>query len=154
MAGKWGAAITMLALLAASRMDLRTMTVRRWVWAAGGIPVLGLLLRNALAQAGGLRETAVSCLFLLLFFALQQGLFARMYGRADCHAFCLCAAAFALMGYGFELWIEHMALAYVLLAVAQALRRNIARTGNLKKPVPFLPYITVSFVLWVDFLYL
>lgn len=150
-----GAVIAGLTLLAASRMDLQTMTVRRWVWITGGSLILVLTVAKMLAaaQEGELQGALASCLSLLLYFALQQVLFARMYGRADCHAFCLCAAGFWVMGCGFEIWVYQMATAYVLLAFIQAFRRNIARSGNLKCPVPFLPYITVSFVLWVDFIF-
>lgn len=155
MPGQIGAAAVMLTLLAASRMDLRSMSVKRLVWVPGG-GVVGILTIMRLCGAMQEGETAcrvVSFLSLLAFLLLQQCLFARMYGRADCHAFCLCAACFWGMGYGCEVWVYQMALAYVLLAVTQALRRNIARTGNLKQPVPFLPYITGSFALWVDFIF-
>lgn len=144
-----GSVVALLTLLTASCMDLRTMTVRRWVWAAGGLPVLGLMIVRALAdvRTGDWRETAVSCVSLAVYWGLQQFWFARMYGRADSHAFCLCAAALWLRGYGFAVWVYQLALAFVCLAVAQALRGNIARSGNLKRPVAFLPYITASALL-------
>ncbi len=41
----------------------------------------------------------------------------------------------------------HMALAFIQLGVVQAFKRNINQKGNLKVPVPFLPYIACS-LLW------
>lgn len=88
---------------------------------------------------------------LVLFFLLQFLLFQRTYGRADCYAFCVCAVAEASQGLSMADFLRHMLYAYLLLMAVQLLRRNINKRGNLKRPVPFLPYITVSFwiaVLW------
>lgn len=40
-----------------------------------------------------------------------------------------------------------MVIAFLLLTVVQAFRRNIGRRGSLKRSVAFIPYITVSF--WI-----
>lgn len=86
-------------------------------------------------------------LSLAVFWALQLCLFQKMYGRADCYAFCVCAAAEAVMGMGMEGFLLHMLLAWTLLALVQAAGGNVGRRGRLRKPVPFLPYITLAF--WV-----
>lgn len=77
--------------------------------------------------------------------ALQFMLFARMYGKADCYAFCVCAIAGASLGMGFPDYLWQMLLALCLLFPVQLLRRNIGKSGNLKQPVAFLPYITLAF---------
>lgn len=82
---------------------------------------------------------------LLFFCILQQCLFSRFYGRADCHAFCACALISCVLGGGFTGHMIHMLLAFLLLTGVQWLRKNINSRGNLKAPVAFLPYITVSF---------
>ena len=84
---------------------------------------------------------------LFLFILLQEVGFAKLYGRADCHAFVACAMLERALGMGMKEYLTHMLLAYIFLAIVQGAKRNIGRDGNLKKPIPFLPYITVSF--WV-----
>lgn len=79
------------------------------------------------------------------FFAIQQILFARLYGKADCHAFCVLAMFGSILGTGMEGFFRHMILAYGFLILHQGYRRNIAKNGTLKKPAPFLPYITAAF---------
>ncbi len=82
---------------------------------------------------------------LFLFFLLQFIVFGRMYGRADCYGFCACAAVEAVRGEGFLYFCTHMLCAWLLLVFVQLLRGNVGRGGRLKKPVPFLPYISASF---------
>lgn len=88
-----------------------------------------------------------------IFVLLQLKFFSRMYGRADCYAFCVCAAAEAAAGLGMAGFLGHMLGAFCLLAVVQGARRNIDAGGNLKRPVPFLPYITLAFwaMLWYHY---
>lgn len=82
---------------------------------------------------------------LSLFFLLQLSLFCRMYGRADCYAFCVCAMAEASLGMGLSGYLVHMLLSVVFLLPIQLLKGNIGSSGNLKKPVAFLPYIAAAF---------
>lgn len=84
---------------------------------------------------------------LLLFFILQFTVFCRTYGKADGYAFCVCAVTEATRGMKLAGFLFHMLLAYALLFLVQTIRGNLNRRGNLKKPVPFLPYITITF--WV-----
>ena len=70
-----------------------------------------------------------------------------MYGRADCYAFCVCAMAETACGMGFAEYLFHMLIAFGILAMVQFARRNIDTKGNLKHPVPFIPYIAAAFVL-------
>lgn len=81
---------------------------------------------------------------LLCFLAVQLLLFMRMYGKADGMAFLVCAVYESVHGSGFLTYLLHMSAAYLLLGVVQGLRRNINRRGNLKAPVPFLPYIAAT----------
>lgn len=84
----------------------------------------------------------------LIFFALVQYLlFMRLYGRGDGMAFQICSLYIISGGGHIECPLLHMALAFILLGIVQAFRGNIRKNGNLKVPVPFLPYIAVS-VLW------
>ncbi len=79
-----------------------------------------------------------------VFLILQLLLFMRMYGKADGYAFLVCALFENRFGGGLLTYLLHMGSAFALLCVVQALRRNINRNGNLKKPVPFLPYIAAT----------
>ncbi|MCM1026199.1 MAG: hypothetical protein NC432_07170 [Roseburia sp.] len=134
-------AVIFLCLLAACIMDCKTCMVYNVVWWISGAAALILLVLNG-------RQIPPETVFWLgAFAALQEILFSRMYGKADCHGFCVCAAAEASLGIGPAGFLGHMLLAFGLLAVVQAFRRNIGRDGNLKRPVPFLPYITLAF--WV-----
>lgn len=85
--------------------------------------------------------------WVMVYLGLQLLLAGRVYGRADSYAFCACALAQTLLGIPAAGFLAHMSIAYVLLFVIQLARRNIDRRGNLRKPVPFLPYITAAF--WV-----
>lgn len=122
-------------MIAASVMDLESCMVYNYVWWAA--TVVAILLMGI-----GVREIPWE---LILFILLQEMLFCRMYGRADCHAFSICAMAETALGMNMQAYLLHMLLAFVLLAVVQGINRNIGRNGNLKQPVAFLPYITISF---------
>ena len=137
----WG--ITALCYIIACVQDLRTCRVVNLLWWISGAAgtVLLLLQRN-----GRIGEALPGLLF---FICLQQFLFSRMYGRADCHAFSVCALPLASLVVGLRGYLEQMLLAFLFLAIVQFFRKNIAENGNLKRPVPFLPYITLAFFLVV-----
>lgn len=128
-------------LLCASIMDMETHMVYDYVWWAGMAAALSLLFLS-----GGL-ERSRAALPLAVFLLLQEGLFGRFYGRADCHAFCLCAVAESAWGLGFLEYLLHMLLALLLLAAVQLLKGNVTPGGKLKESVPFVPYIQTAF--WV-----
>jgi len=128
-------------LLFASITDHKTCQVYCFTWWPVYIAVLPSLWRM-----GG---DAFIPLGIFLF--LQFRVFGRMYGRADCYAFGVCASVLTTRGEGLMGFLMHMLLAWLLLASMQAVRGNIGRRGNLKKPVPFLPYITVAF--WLVLLF-
>lgn len=136
-------------LLLASVTDLLLSQVYHFVWwpalAAAGM-LLGVRRRQGFFDSPG---TGPWDLFLpLVFFLfLQYTIFRRMYGKADYYAFCVCAVAETAEGMGLMGYLIHMLLSYAFLLPVQAFRHNIGREGNLKQPVPFLPYITAAF--WV-----
>lgn len=84
---------------------------------------------------------------LVLFALLQYLLFMRFYGEGDVMAFQICSLYLVGKGGDLQTLLLHMALAFTLLGAVQALGRNINQKGNLKVPVPFLPYIACS-LLW------
>lgn len=133
-------------LLMACITDCKSCTVYNYVWWVGGTICMLLLLFTVgnVHNISGLAS-------LVLFVLLQEILFSKMYGKADCHAFAVCAAAESAVGFGIKEYLLHMLLAFILLLAVQGHKKNIGRNGNLKKPVPFLPYITISFwmlLLW------
>jgi len=81
---------------------------------------------------------------LLLFVILQYGLFMRFYGAADGYAFMVCAVYLTGEGRGILIYLLHMFSAFLLLAIVQGSKGNINRKGNLRKEVPFLPYIAAT----------
>ncbi len=81
----------------------------------------------------------------MVYLGLQLLLAGRIYGRADGYAFCACALTEALLGISAVGFLLHMLFAYCLLFAVQLARRNINGRGNLRRPVPFLPYITAAF---------
>lgn len=137
-------AVILGCLLLASVTDLAICQVHNFVWWIGGTAAC-LLLWVALRRTPAAVCNVLPELF--MFCVIQIVWFGRLYGRADCYAFCVCAGAEAGLGLSFMGFLGHMILAFLLLAVVQAFRKNISRKGNLKKPVPFLPYITTAFYL-------
>ena len=137
-------AVILGCLLLACVTDLAICQVHNFVWWFGGIAA-GLLLWAELKRA----PVAVSNVLpeLITFCVIQFVLFSRLYGRADCYAFCVCAGTEAGRGMGMRDFLEHMLFSFLLLTVVQAFRKNISLKGNLKEPVPFLPYITAAFYL-------
>lgn len=138
----WG--IIALCLLFACVTDCRTREVYNvtW-WAAGAAAVMLLFAEKDRLDMSFLLELAI-------FIILQLSLFPKMYGRADCYAFSVCAVAEAAAGFSLAGYFFHMLLSFIFLAFVQALRHNIGKGGNLRRPVPFLPYITLAFwaLLW------
>ncbi len=131
--------IIIVCLLLACVTDCRTLRVYNVIWWISGVAAAVLMARS---------DTWRMVLPDLCFFCLVQlKLFSRMYGKADCYAFCVCAAAGASRGFGCMEYLLHMALAFGILAAVQLCRRNLDRRGNLRQPVAFLPYITIAFLL-------
>lgn len=130
-------------LLAACVMDVKESSVYQFVWWIGGGAGCLLLLCQCVGYGVLLQ--------MLLFCLLQELFFAKMYGRADCHAFSVCSMIGAAFGLELSGFLIHMLLAFGLLGVVQGLRHNIAGNGNLKRPVPFLPYISVALLLQMLF---
>lgn len=132
-------------LLFASITDCYIGKAYHFIWWIG---IVAAFFRCCLkiGQSGSYHAATVA-ISLLIFAGLQQILFARFYGRADCHAFCVCAFAEGSLGMGMTAFWIHMVLAFGLLIIVQGIRGNIGKSGCLKEPVPFLPYITASFLL-------
>ncbi len=140
-------AVVAVCLAGACIMDCRTCQVYNFFWWISGAAA-GILLLMRKEQVG-VEEVAELGIFILV----QCTFFAKMYGRADCYAFSVCAAAEAAAGIGGIGFLAHMLGAFCLLALVQGIRRNIDSRGNLKRPVPFLPYITLAFwaLLWYHY---
>ena len=130
-------------LLLACITDIAICQVYNFVWWISGVAATALLTGR------GLGGSAV--LEVLLFGVIQMTLFARMYGKADCYAFCVCAMAEAGLGFGMAGFLTHMLVSFLLLAAVQAAKKNVGSGGRLKRPVPFLPYITAAFYLMLIF---
>lgn len=82
---------------------------------------------------------------LIFYMIIQYLVFAKMYGRADVATFMICAIFVSATGRGMEAFVSHLVIAFGLLALIQAFRRNIASDGNLKHPVALFPYIICAF---------
>ena len=149
--GAEGILLSLLAggLLAAACMDGENCYVYNYVW-WWCLLWTGILLGVSCggATVTGIRQAAAVAVFVLL----QQFLFARMYGRADSHAFSVCALI-SCHWRGELLWfLMHMLLAVTLLAVVQLGKGNVTCRGKLRTPKPFIPYIVITFwgeILWM-----
>ena len=135
-------------LLLACLTDVAIYRVHNFVWWAAGSAIVILLFCRFFEGSPLLGNRAPE---ILIFCALQLGLFSKMYGKADCYAFCVCAAAEACLGMGLTEFLTHMYFSFLLLAAVQICRKNISRKGHLKEPVAFLPYITAGFYLLIIF---
>ncbi|MBE5884043.1 MAG: hypothetical protein E7291_06465 [Lachnospiraceae bacterium] len=139
-------------LLMACITDYRICMVHCYVWWVAGVAGVILLafscksfFSNPISVEQIIKMFCSKFSPLLIFGLLQEKLFGRMYGKADCHAFLVCAMAECAVGMGIEGYLIHMLLSVLALAVVQGIKGNIGNKGNLKKPVPFLPYITGAF---------
>lgn len=133
----------LICFLAAAVMDYRTCRVYRlfW-WIALGADILLWVCKADTILYSRLSELIFFCL-------LQELFFSKMYGRADCHGFCVGAVTLFCLGGSLWDFVMLMAYSFGLLFVVQAFHRNINRRGNLKSPVPFFPYITPAFCLYL-----
>lgn len=131
-------------LILACITDYKSCEVYQFTWWIAGFATL-LLMWKDLRE--GNRLSFSLTILLLVYVLLQEYFFCKFYGKADSHAFVVCAGALFGLGMNFRDCLLHMLLAFGGLAVVQLFRGNINRRGNLKKPVAFLPYITISF--WI-----
>lgn len=130
-------------LLFASITDFYMGKAYRFVWWIGMSAGFWMLWRGQMQGC----DLAALLLSLAVYALLQEIFFAGFYGRADCHAFCLCALAQAGLGMGMTAFWAHMTLSFALLAIVQGCCCNIGKHGRLNMPVPFLPYITAAFLI-------
>ena len=126
-------------LLSAAYMDLRNCWVYNYVW-WWCLPGAGILGVTAHGEFHGI-------IAVLVFVMLQQVIFSKMYGRADCHAFSICALAECGNVVGMVGFLLHMLLSVLLLTTVQLLRGNVTPRGRLREPQPFIPYIIAAFFL-------
>ena len=124
-------------LLMASWMDRKECLVYNYVW-WWCLPWAGILGMTAGGEFSGI-------VAVLVFVMLQQLLFSRMYGKADCHAFSVCALAECGNAVGMVGFLLQMFLSVVLLTIVQLFRGNVTPRGRLREPQPFIPYIITAF---------
>lgn len=140
---KIGAGVLGAYLLTASLIDVQTCEVYDFLHYIGaGAGILLCLTRST---------DRTLYLSLFIFWILQHFLFARMYGMADARTFVVCALFVGAAGGRLQTYLYHMSAAFLTLGAVQAVRQNINRQGNLKQPVPFLPYISLTVWIFLDF---
>lgn len=135
-----GTSAVFFCLAAASIEDIRTHKVSDYTWWVFAPACLMILPGPAKLTVWDFLE----CLYVIF---IQQHVMSRFYGRADSHAFSCCMVFLTFAGAGLEGHIIHMSIALLYLTIAQLLNHNIGKNGKLKKPVPFIPYISASFAL-------
>ncbi|MBO4910471.1 MAG: hypothetical protein J5476_14450 [Lachnospiraceae bacterium] len=132
-----------LCLMAASIEDMLTHKVADFIW---WICAPACLLILPFSQTPPGFWDFFECLFAIF---IQEHIMCRFYGRADSHAFSCCAAFLIFFGTGLEGHILHMIFSLIFLSVHQLIRHNIGNRGKLISPVPFIPYISIAFVITV-----
>lgn len=137
-------------LLLACVTDVVMYQVYDFVWWISGAAA-AMLLWARLWVTNDVRNGLGILFGLTVFWIVQIWVFGRLYGKADCYAFCVCAAAETGLGMGLELIVTHMVFAFGMLVPVQFISKNITLRGNLKKPVAFIPYITAGFYLLLFF---
>ena len=142
-------------LLVASIQDLQSCQVYDFLHLlAAPVGLLLLLMAPAEAAGTGMQVQATNkvlsaqagskILSLLVFASIQFGIFMRMYGAAYGLVFLVCAIYESRFGEGLLTYLLHMGASFLVLGVVQGFRKNINSRGNLKEPVPFVPYITAT----------
>ena len=142
-------------LLVASIQDMQSCQVYDFLHLlAAPVGLLLLLMAPAEAAGAGIQAQTTNemlsaqaggkILSLLVFAAIQFGIFMRMYGAADGIVFLVCAIYESRFGEGLLTYLLHMGASFLVLGVVQGFRKNINSRGNLKEPVPFVPYITAT----------
>ena len=144
-------------LFTASICDIRTYMVPDLIWWIAAASILALILmryggREVLSDPDAMKA-AGRLLEALFIICIQERVMSRYYGRADSHAFSCCALYLAIFGTCLEVHILHMTLSLLSLTVIQLFRHNISKHGRLKQPAPFIPYISISFILCIGVLY-
>lgn len=137
-------------LLLACVTDVVMYQVYDFVWWISGAAA-AMLLWARLWVTNDVRNGLGILFGLTVFWIVQIWVFGRLYGKADCYAFCVCAVAETGLGMGLELIVTHMVFAFGMLVPVQFISKNITLRGNLKKPVAFIPYITAGFYLLLFF---
>ena len=84
---------------------------------------------------------------LFIYFLIQEYIMRRVYGRADCHALWCCGLFFSAYGGELEIYTLHMTVTFILMCIHQLIKKNITSGFRLKKEIPMIPYILVSF--WI-----
>lgn len=140
-------------LLFASVTDNKTCRVYQFTWWVAGAMSVLLLYQRFTKELPGTWSLGLwiahRLIPLLLYVLLQELFFCKFYGKADCHAFAVCAVAECALGMDMPEYLMHMILAFGFLTAVQFFRGNIGRRGHLKHKVAFLPYITAGF--WANF---
>lgn len=139
MGGQLACGVLAAYLLVSSITDFQTCEVYDFLHILGALAALAVFF-----QRPPTKDTLIS---LLVYWLLQHFLFSKMYGEADAMAFLVCALFESVYGFGLLTYLFHMGAAFIVLAIVQAVRHNINRHGNLKQPVPFLPYIALT--VWI-----
>lgn len=145
--------ICMCSLAGASVYDIKTHSVPDFIWwilATNSlfIPIMISMDSNCLF-VGPAAFDICSVFDLLLVVFIQEKIMSRYYGRADSHAFSCCGFYFFFGGNALWGHILHLAITLALLFFVQQVKGNIKRTGSLKAPVPFIPYIGTGFIIVV-----
>lgn len=143
-------ALVMGCMLLACVTDVVMYQVYDFVWWLSGA-VSAMLLWARLWVTNDIWNGLEILFGLTTFWLVQLWVFGRLYGKADCYAFCVCAAVETGLGMGLELIVSHMVFSFGILVLIQFICKNITLQGNLKKPVAFIPYITAGFYLLLFF---
>lgn len=133
-------AVFNILLFAAALTDLIFREVYDLIW------IVGILISYVIyATNPDVMPENVLCL--VFYIAVQEFLMGKVYGRADCHAFCTCGFFLICAGQSVEVCIFHFGISFILLTVIQFMGKNIGSRGRLKKKVAMIPYIAVGF--WI-----
>lgn len=137
-------------LIWVSRQDLKEMQVVRYSHILGVAAIFLQIVPKALQSDSRIYEAREYWVAVMVLLFLQMGAcFLRMYGLADVFVCFLCDIFF-LLEYGLEYYLPAhflmQAIAGGLLLMVQLVKGNVKGT-RLKRPVPYIPYLSVAFIL-------
>lgn len=139
-------------LLWISIQDIKEMKVARYSHILGVMAIVWAAVSQNYGDEALFSIHSI-CELMLIFVLQLVGYHCKCYGLADVIVICICSLFYFFQNAGeqcLRFYFVLYAISGILLVITQLQKGNI-KGGSLKKPIPYIPYISVAFFLtkWV-----